>query len=241
MDESQGLKLVKANNTHQFVQTIGESVTNRLNSNKAEYFVQSLFCTCQLNKADKQKILNCHKSSKQKMKAAIKRKMSYAQLEPPKKRKCLDMSRQYYMDKKKKVLTSCAETYHSMDADEKQHLFAKKRHAYQNMGSWEKEKLLVKQRNLTSKAKQTKATKCDDLNYCITSFQNKIREGTYYICSVCNRILYRKTVTELKKDKYSIEHLFTEKKSFDNQQYICKTCNSKMSKGQVPCQAVCNK
>lgn len=128
-----------------------------------------------------------------------------------------------------------------MDANEKQHLLAKKRQAYQNMGSWEKEKLPVKQKILTSEAKQTKVTKCDDLDYCITSFQNKIREDPYYICSVCNRILYRKSVTELKKDKYSIEHLFTQKKSFDNQQYICKTCNSKTSKGQVPCQAVCNK
>ena len=151
------------------------------------------------------------------------------------------MYHQHYKDKKKKVLTGCAEKYHAMDANETQHLLAKKRQAYQNMGSWEKEKFFVKQRNLTSKANQTKATKCNDLNSCITSFQNKIREGPYYICCVCNRILYRKTVTVLKKDKYSIRHLFTEKKSFDNQEYICTMCNYKMSKGQVPCEAVCNK
>ena len=46
---------------------------------------------------------------------------------------------------------------------------------------------------------------------------------------------------QLKKNKYSIQHLFTEKRSFDNIEYICKTCNSKLSKGQVPCQAVYNK
>ena len=44
----------------------------------------------------------------------------------------------------------------------------------------------------------------------------------------------------MKKNKYSIQHLFTEKKSFDYIEYICKTCNSKLSKGQVPCQAVYN-
>lgn len=119
------------------------------------------------------------------------------------------MSCQHYKDKKKKVLTGCAEKSHAMDANEKQHSLATKRQADQNMGSWEKEKFLVKQRNLTSKTKQTKATKCNDLNSCITSFQNKIREGPHYICSVCNRILYRKTVTALKKDKYSIQHPFT--------------------------------
>ena len=45
----------------------------------------------------------------------------------------------------------------------------------------------------------------------------------------------------MKKNTYSIQHLFTEKRSFDNIEYICKTCNSKLSKGQVPCQAVYNK
>ena len=32
----------------------------------------------------------------------------------------------------------------------------------------------------------------------ITAFQSKIWEGSYYICSVCNRILYRKIVIQLK-------------------------------------------
>lgn len=49
-DETQGLELVRASSTHHLVQTICESVMNWLNSNKAEYFVQSLFCTCQLIK-----------------------------------------------------------------------------------------------------------------------------------------------------------------------------------------------
>ena len=31
-----------------------------------------------------------------------------------------------------------------------------------------------------------------------TAFQSKIREGSYYICSLCNRIQYRKTVIQLK-------------------------------------------
>ena len=35
-----------------------------------------------------------------------------------------------------------------------------------------------------------------DLDHRIPFFQSKIREGSYYICSVCNRILYRKTVKQ---------------------------------------------
>ncbi|CAH3148270.1 unnamed protein product, partial [Pocillopora meandrina] len=40
---------------------------------------------------------------------------------------------------------------------------------------------------------------------------------------VCKRILYRKTATELQKNKYDIQHLFTGIKSFDDKEYICKT------------------
>ena len=45
----------------------------------------------------------------------------------------------------------------------------------------------------------------------------------------------------LKENKYSVHRLFTEIKSFDDKQYICRTCHAKVSKGQVPCQAVGNK
>ena len=56
-----------------------------------------------------------------------------------------------------------------------------------------------------------------------------------------NRLLYKRTVLALNKSKYGIQNLFTGKTSFDNKEYICKTCHSKLLKGQVPCQAVHNK
>ena len=110
--------------------------------------------------------------------------------------------------------------------------------------SKQKMQVTMKRKKSYAQLEPSKKKKCLDkwdLDSCIRSFEKKVREGPYYICSVCNRILYRKTVTELKKDKYSIQHLFTAKKSFDNKEYICKTCNSKLLKGQVPCQAVHNK
>ena len=45
----------------------------------------------------------------------------------------------------------------------------------------------------------------------------------------------------LKDNKYSVHRLFTEIKSFDDKQYICRTCHAKVSNGQVPWQAVGNK
>ena len=58
---------------------------------------------------------------------AVKRKMSYAQLEPPKEKKmCLNMCSQYYKNKKAKTLTDYAEKNQYMEANEKQNLLAKK-------------------------------------------------------------------------------------------------------------------
>ena len=36
------------------------------------------------------------------------------------------------------------------------------------------------------------------------------------------------------------ETLFTDVKSFDDEEYICKTCHFKVLKGKIPCQAVYN-
>ena len=54
-------------------------------------------------------------------------------------------------------------------------------------------------------------------------------------------MLYRKSVLLFNKEKYvncKIQNIFTEKLSFDNKEYICKTCHSKVIKGKVPCQAL---
>ena len=80
------------------------------------------------------------------------------------------------------------------------------------------------------------------LDCCTSKFHSRIKEGPYYICSVCNRLLYRKSVKLLEKKKYSLvpKILFTNIASFDNKQYICTTCHSKVVKGKIPCQAVYN-
>ena len=75
-------------------------------------------------------------------------------------------------------------------------------------------------------ARKVKANQTYTLDHYITIFKQKIREGPYYICSVCNRILYRKSVLILLKSKYYSQQFFTDTKSFDGKEYICKTCHS---------------
>lgn len=89
--------------------------------------------------------------------------------------------------------------------------------------------------------KHQNKTSHNDLNHFIAIFHKKIMEGPFYTCTVCNRLLCRKSVTQVKEAKYSTRFLLTNKKSFDKKEYICKTCDLKVSKGQVPCQAVYNK
>ena len=79
-------------------------------------------------------------------------------------------------------------------------------------------------------------------NYqCVEQFKNKIRQGPFYICTVCHRIMYRKAVQELVARKYPRQDLFTGLLSFDKTEYICSTCHKKVSKNQMPCQSVKNK
>ena len=72
-------------------------------------------------------------------------------------------------------------------------------------------------------------------------FNRGIREGPYYICVVCNRLLYRKSVLEFKKETYHLNVcIFTTVKSFNDKLHICNTCHTKIKKNRVPCQAVEN-
>ena len=171
---------------------------------------------------------------------------------------------------KEQLLSKRAEVYRSMDSQNKEQLLCKLKQNYKSMDHREKAELLNQMRqkyhdmepeakirkidsaknkyhdmdaNLKEKQKEerkVKANQTHSLAHYITIFKQKIMEGPYYICSVCNRVLYRKSVLMLVKSKYKIQHVFADTKSFDGKEYICKTCHSKVLKGSIPCQAVCN-
>ena len=52
--------------------------------------------------------------------------------------------------------------------------------------------------------------------------------------------IYVQSVIEYFTENTKIQHVFRDAKSFDGKEYICKTCHSKVLKGNIPCQAVCN-
>ena len=66
----------------------------------------------------------------------------------------------------------------------------------------------------------------------VKTFKDQIKEGPFYICVVCNRSLYRRSVILFKENSYSIDipNFFFEIKSYDGFCYICLTCSKKIKR-----------
>ena len=124
LNEIQGLEVHRVSDKSSLVETIFENVTNRLKSNETEYFF-SVYCA------------RC------KIKMAVKRRKSYSQFEPAKKKICLDRRRQCYNNEKQNVLIARTEKYKSMNGNEKQNLLTARAEKYKSMDANEKRNLLT--------------------------------------------------------------------------------------------------
>ncbi|KXJ13769.1 ATP-dependent DNA helicase PIF1 [Exaiptasia diaphana] len=210
--------------------------------------------------AHKQAISETHRLEYTNMDPALKRRrltkirlssqIHYKSMNAEQKEKRLSAMRQYRqrsykslnkIDKEKQLMAMRNNSqvwYNSMDAGDKEERLSKMQHNfvnwYQSIDESQKQKLLERKKH-SNKDKQ------HDIAHYISNFKNKITQGPYYICTVCNRLLYKKTVIKFKEHKYNIQNnILTKKKSFDDKHYICKTCHSKLLKKQIPCQAAQN-
>ena len=91
-----------------------------------------------------------------------------------------------------------AEWYKSLNPEEKEKLLSGRAEWYKTLDPADKDKILSK---VQANKEAYRNSVQHDLDNEITTFQTKMREGPYYICSVCNRTQYRKTVIQLKKNK----------------------------------------
>ena len=97
----------------------------------------------------------------------------------------------------------------------------------------------IKKKELLSQPNE-KLVKARSVELCINQFKRKIREGLYFICTVCNRILYKKSVITCINKKYPCQTYFNIQQSFYGKQYTCNTHHSKIIKGKLPYMAVMN-
>ena len=76
----------------------------------------------------------------------------------------------------------------------------------------------------------------------ITRFKKLIIDGPFYICIVCNRCLYKRSVIQFHEDQFEhlISDMYTGVVSFDEEKCICKTCARKIRTKHAPCQVFIN-
>ena len=179
--------------------------------------------------------------AKQKQELHSKKAERYISMGPAQKQELQSKNAERYrsldLNHKEALLHRTKQKYDGIEVSVKRQRLDYMKSKYNTMDADKKVVRLAKQREARRTAKNTLPS---NLDYYLVVFQKKIKEGPYYICSVCNRILYRKSVVEMKRIKYRIQDIFTEKKSFDQKEYICKTCHLKVLEGKVPCQAVSN-
>ncbi|RMX50767.1 hypothetical protein pdam_00003161 [Pocillopora damicornis] len=92
-----------------------------------------------------------------------------------------------------------------MDATKKKELFQKRTEEYESMDKEAKRDLLNKRKEENQRQSHI-------------SRIMKIREGPYFICTVCNRILYKNSVMRCINNKYPCQTFFNVQQSFDGKE-----------------------
>ena len=95
----------------------------------------------------------------------------------------------------------------------------------------------------TSRKKQSCAVAAESqeikMEKVIQSFHDSIKCGPKYICSCCDQLWYRSSVTKCDNEYTKCtKKSITGKTSVDNNEWICLTCHSNLSNGKLP---VCSK
>ena len=97
--------------------------------------------------------------------------------------------------KKKELLRKAAQKYKTMDVSLKNEMLSNLKVHYQLM---EKET----KNHLKNKIKERMMDKGTSIQSFIKQFKKKITEGPYFMCTVCNRLLYKKSVIRCITSKY---------------------------------------
>ena len=77
----------------------------------------------------------------------------------------------------------------------------------------------------------------------VSKFKGLIKKGHYFICVICHKGLYKRSVSKFSRSSCSslTKKLLDLERSYDGCFYICETCHSKVKRNKMPCQSVSNK
>ena len=115
--------------------------------------------------------------------------------------------------------------------------------------------LLSQLYNLYNEKKQDKMYKISKrtatvtIDSAISNFLGKIRQGPDYVCTCCHRMIYKQNVISYNIHKYTkcstdvLENVFAEESNYtcsNGKQWVCKTCDGALTRGNIPVQAKAN-
>ena len=88
-----------------------------------------------------------------------------------------------------------------------------------------------------------------NIDIVMKKFHCQVKVGPVYVCTVCHRLMYKEGVVKIQVARYKkssserLQKVFAVKfriKSFNNQGWICRACDSALMKGKMPIQAKAN-
>ena len=77
----------------------------------------------------------------------------------------------------------------------------------------------------------------------ITKFHQIVSQGPLYVCTCCDQLWYKHSVTNADQIRQAISDIIkylNNKKSVDSKEWVCRTCHSYLVKNKVPPCAVAN-
>ena len=145
--------------------------------------------------------------------------------------------------KRKQVSESSQPSTLTIEAKQKKRLYAKEnRKCKQVSESYQPSTLSIeaKQKKILH-AKEYRKQKCceiEPLQSLISQFHDVVSQGPLYICTCCDQLWYKHSVipvTTLKENNPDVQkRLLNNRKSVNNVEWLCKTCNKHLKNNKVP-------
>ena len=149
--------------------------------------------------------------------------------------------------KRKRASESSQPSTLSIGAKEKKRLYAKEHRKCKQVskGSQPLTLSIEAKQNKRLYAKEYRKQKCceiEPLQSIISQFHDVVSQGPLYICTCCDQLWYKHSVipvTTLKENNPDVQKRLLNRKSVNNVEWLCKTCNKHLKSNKVPpCAAI---
>jgi hypothetical protein len=93
-----------------------------------------------------------------------------------------------------------------------------------------------KKRLYAKEYRKQKRCEFEPLQSLISKFNDIVSQGPLYICTCCDQLWYKHsviTVTTLKENNPDVQKRLLNRKSVNNMEWLCKTCNKHLKNNKV--------